>query len=224
MRYCIKCGVRLPEDPTVQFCPNCGFPVAGQLPRARPFEPITEPRRAPRIASFRTRILVLLVAFVLCFAITASGAVSAIGASEAQDLTGQFNNLDELLNTAGLEFIFGNNLKHCLIMFVPGAGPFYGGFVLYSTGRVLAALGETESVSPLALLVALFIYPHAWLEYVSYSLAISESFWLVFALVKFGLRGFRGEVSTAAKTIAVCAVLLLLAAFAEMYIISLMSA
>jgi len=224
MRYCIKCGARLPEDLTAQFCPNCGFHVDGQLPQERTYEPITAFRREVRIASFRTRILVLFVAFVICFAITASGAMSVIGASEAQDLTGQFSNLDQLLNAAGLEFIFGNNLKHCLIMFVPGAGPFYGGFVLYSTGRVIAALGATESVNPLGLLVALFIYPHAWLEYISYSLAISESFWLVFALVKFGAKGFRNEVSTAAKIIAVCAVLLLLAAFAEMYIISLAGA
>jgi uncharacterized membrane protein SpoIIM required for sporulation len=168
--------------------------------------------------------MVLFMAFVICFAITASGSISSIGASEAQDLTGQFNNMDELLNTVGLEFIFGNNLKHCIIMFAPGLGPFYGGFVLYSTGRVLAALGETEGVNPLALLVTLFIYPHAWLEYISYSLAVSESFWLIYAVVKFGVRGFKNELSTAAKIIAVCAVLLLLAALAEMYVITLASA
>ena len=224
MRYCIKCGARLPEDPTAQFCPNCGASLAAQLAHERAYEPITGFYRGLKSATFKTRIMVLLIAFILCFAITASGAVSTIGASEAQDLTGQFNNLDELLNTVGLEFIFGNNLKHCIIMFVPGAGPFYGGFVLYSTGRVLAALGATESVNPLGLLVTLFIYPHAWLEYISYSLAVSESFWLIYAVVKFGARGFRSELSTAAKTVAVCAVLLLLAAFAEMYVISLASA
>jgi uncharacterized membrane protein SpoIIM required for sporulation len=182
-----------------------------------------ELRRGLKIASFKTRILVLLIAFVLCLAITASGAVSSIGASEAQGIVGEFDKMDELLNFVGLEFIFGNNLKHCIIMFVPGLGAFYGGFVLYSTGRVLAALGVTAGTNPLGLLITLFIYPHAWLEYLSYSLAISESFWLIYAAIRFRGRGFRNELSTAAKAIAICAVLLLLAAFAEMYVITLVS-
>ena len=215
--------MRLPEDATTQFCPNCGATLAVQLPYERPHGPVMELRRGLKIATFKTRILVLLIAFVLCLAITASGAMSNVGASEAQDIAGQFDKIDELLNAVGLEFIFGNNLKHCIIMFVPGLGAFYGGFVLYSTGRVLAALGVTAGINPLELLITLFIYPHAWLEYLSYSLAISESFWLIFATIRFRGRGLRNELSTAAKAIAICAVLLLLAAFAEMYVITLVS-
>ena len=215
--------MRLPEDATAQFCPNCGATLAVQLPYERPYGPVMELRRGLKIATFKTRIIVLLIAFVLCLAITASGAMSNVGASEAQDMAGQFDKIDELLNAVGLEFIFGNNLKHCIIMFVPGLGSFYGGFVLYSTGRVLAALGVTAGVNPLELLITLFIYPHAWLEYLSYSLAISESFWLIYATARFRGRGLRNELSTAAKAIAICAVLLLLAAFAEMYVITLVS-
>jgi len=215
--------MRLPEDATAQFCPNCGAILAVQLPYEKPHGPVMELRRGLNIATFKTRIIVLLIAFVLCLAITASGAMSNIRASEAHDITGQFDKIDEWLNTIGLEFIFGNNLKHCIIMFVPGLGAFYGCFVLYSTGRVLAALGVTAGVNPLGLFITLFIYPYAWLEYLSYSLAISESFWLIYATTRFRKRGLRNELSTAAKIIAICAVLLLLAAFAEMYVITLAS-
>jgi len=162
----------------------------------------------------------MLMAFVLCLAITAVGAVSKVESSEAHEIIGEFDKMEELLNDVGLQFIFGNNLMYCMIMFIPALGPYYGLMVLYSTGKVLAALGVTSGVNPLGLFFSLFMYPHAWLEYISYSLAISESFWLIYAIIKDRGRGLRSELSTAAKVMAICAVLLLLAAFAEMYIIS----
>jgi len=179
-----------------------------------------ELRGGLKVTTLRNRILVLLIAFVLCLAITDAGAMSKIESSEAQDLIGEVNKTNEMLSTIGVQFIFGNNLMYCIMMFVPVWGPYYGSIVLYSTGRVLAALGATRGVNPLALFLTLFIYPHAWLEYVSYSLAISESFWLIYASVKYGGKGLRNELSTAAKVMAICAVLLLLAAFVEMYLIS----
>ena len=215
--------MQLPEDATAQFCPNCGAILAVQLPYERPRGSVMELRRGLKIATFKTRILVLLMAFVLCLAITASGAMSNIGASEAQDIVGQFDKIDELLSAVGLQFIYGNNLMYCVMMFAPVLGPYYGSIVLYSTGRILAALGVTTGVDPLGLFITLFIYPHAWLEYLSYSLAISESFWLIYATAKFRGRGLRNELSTAAKIMVICTVLLLLAAFAEMYVITLVS-
>ena len=129
--------MQLPEDATSQFCPNCGAILAVQLPYEKPRGSVMELRRGLKIATFKTRILVLLMAFVLCLAITASGAMSNIGASEAQDIVGQFDKIDELLSAVGLQFIYGNNLMYCVMMFAPVLGPYYGSIVLYSTGRVL---------------------------------------------------------------------------------------
>ncbi len=216
----MKCGARLLADESARFCPFCGASLDVQLPYERRLETGTEPRRALRVATLRNRVLVMLIAFVLCIAITAVGAVSRVESSEAHEIIGEFDKLEELLNDVGLQFIFGNNLMYCMIMFVPALGPYYGSLVLYSTGKVLAALGVTSGINPLTLFFSLFIYPHAWLEYISYSLAISESFWLIYAIIKDRSRGLRSELSTAAKVMAICAVLLLLAAFAEMYLIT----
>jgi uncharacterized membrane protein SpoIIM required for sporulation len=220
MRYCMKCGTRLPYDESARFCPNCGAPLAVQMPYERPRRPGMEPRGGLRVTTLRNRILVMLVAFVFCMAISVAGAASKIGSSDAQNIVGDFNKTEEMLSTIGVQFIFGNNLMYCIMMFVPVLGPYIGTIVLYSTGRVVAALGATSGADPIRLFLTLFIYPHSWLEYVSYSLAISESFWLIYAAVKYRGRGLRNELSTAAEVMAICAVLLLLAAFAEMYIIS----
>jgi uncharacterized membrane protein SpoIIM required for sporulation len=220
MRYCIKCGIRLPEEESAKFCPNCGASLAMQQPYERPREPSLEPRVGFKVATLRSRILVMLMTFILCLAVTASGAMSKIEPSEAQGITGEVNNTREMLSTMGVQLIFGNNLMYCIMMFVPLLGPYYGSLVLYSTGRAIAALSVTARVNPLTLFATLFFYPHTWLEFVSYSLAISESFWLIYAVIRYRGRGLRNELPTATKIIAICAVLLLLAAYAEMYIIS----
>jgi hypothetical protein len=220
MRYCIKCGMRLPDDESARFCPNCGALLAVQMPYERPRQPSMEPRRGLKATTLQNRILVLLVAFVFCMAITVAGVTSKIGSSDANNIVGDFDKTEQVLNIIGVQFIFGNNLMYCVMMFVPVCGPYICSIVLYSTGRTIAALGATSGVDPLGLFLALFTYPYSWLEYVSYGLAISESFWLIYAAVKHGGRGLRNELSTAAKIMAICAVLLLLAAFAEMYVIS----
>ncbi|MEM2889386.1 MAG: stage II sporulation protein M [Candidatus Bathyarchaeia archaeon] len=221
MRYCMKCGARLPEDEAARFCPACGaFIGAQQLPYERRFETRRESRRTLGVATLRNRVLAVLLTFVLCLIITAAGAVSKVERREADEIVDEFDKLEEFLPIAGLQFIFGNNMMYCAIMFVPVIGPYYGSYVLYSTGRVLSAFGLASGYNPLELFFSLFVYPHAWLEYFSYSLALSESFWLIYAIVRHRERSLRNELSTAAKIMAICTVLLLLAAVAEMSLIT----
>jgi len=92
-----------------------------------------------------------------------------------------------------------------------------GFFVLYNTATSFAALSLVYHVEPLIVFASLFATPVFWLEYVSYSLAISESLILAYAAVK---RRFRNELVNASKVISICAVLLLLSAFVEMALIS----
>jgi hypothetical protein len=212
--------MRLPDDESARFCPNCGASLDVQVPYERPRQPSMEAREGLRVATLRNRILVMVVAFVFCMAITVAGATSKIGSSDAQNIVGDFDKTAQMLNTIGVEDIFGHNLMYCIMMFVPVFGPYLGAIVFYSTGRVAAAFGATSGVDPLVLLLTVFVYPSSWLEYVSYSLALSESLWLIYAAVKYRGRGFRNELTTAAKVMAICAVMLLLAAFAEMYVIS----
>ena len=64
------------------------------------------------------------------------------------------------------------------------------------------------------------IFPHAWLEYISYSLAITEGILLSIYIVKYRFRGVRAEAMNVAKYIAVCSILLLIGAAIEMMLIS----
>jgi uncharacterized membrane protein SpoIIM required for sporulation len=220
MPYCIKCGTQLPADEAAKFCPNCGAAIVPTMRHEQAPVARKEPYERLEIATTRNRVKLMLVTLVLCFIITSAGALAQIEFSEADSITQEFQTWQDILGVVGLQIIFGNNLMHCLFMFIPGVGPFYGFYVLYSTGKVLAALGLMTGENPLLLFISLFIYPHAWLEYVSYSLAISENLWLIHAARKYQTKGFRNELSTAAKVMAICAILLLIAAIAEMSIIS----
>jgi len=221
MVYCTKCGTRLPEDEQAKFCPSCGAPIALRLDYTIPTRPSAE--KKPRTAALRSRLIVTLIVFALCVGVTSAGTLAKVESSEAQGIVQEWEKVEEALETAGVQIIFGNNLMYCLVMFIPVLGPLNGFYVLYSTGKVLAAFGSTAGADPLLLFLSLFIYPHTWLEYVSYSLAISESLWLLFLTLKHRLRGFRGELSNASRAIAICTVLLLLGAFAEIALISVSS-
>ena len=217
----MKCGARLPADGAARFCPVCGaFLGAQHLPYEERFGTRREPRKTFGAVTLRNRVLAVFLAFVLCLTITAAGAVSKVERQEADEIVEEFDRLDDFLSIVGLQFIFGNNLMYCVIMFVPVIGPYYGSYVLYSTGRVLAAFGLASGYNPLELFFSLFVYPHAWLEYVSYSLALSESFWLFYVVIRHRENSLRNELSTAAKIMAICTVLLLLAAVAEMFLIT----
>jgi hypothetical protein len=134
-----------------------------------------------------------------------------------------FDSLQEALMVAGIQIIFGNNLMYCLIMFVPLLGSIFGFYVLYSTGWVLSALGVAVGTNPALLFLALLIYPHFWLEYFSYGLAVSEGFWIVYMARKGGIKGLKKECMDATKVVTLCMILLLLGAFTEMLLISLSS-
>jgi len=219
MPYCTRCGIRLPEDEEAKFCPNCGAPI---FFRPQPYpKDLREAGRPLQVASRRNRFLAFLFALFLCIAATSMGALSKVNYSEAQVIIEDFEKMEDALQTAGIQLIFGNNMMYCLVMFIPFAGPIGGLYVLYSTGKVLAAWSSTLGTDPMLLFLSLMIYPHAWMEYVSYSLAVSESMWLSFCMLKYGFRGFRAEIINAAKYISICAVLLLIGAFIEVALITL---
>ena len=215
MPYCRKCGIKLPDEEGAKFCPNCGTPIVLQ-----PVRP--ELKRTLRVSRVRVsrsnRLKSLAIAIIACLVVTSFGTVLPIDPSEAQNLLGEIEGVEKALSSFGVALIFGNNLMHCLIMFTPFLGPFYGFYVLYSTGRFVAATASLHGSNPLALMAFMLIFPHAWLEYVSYGIAISESFWLSLMIVR---HRFKAELNTAFKMISICAFLLLAAAFVETYLISL---
>jgi hypothetical protein len=114
--------------------------------------------------------------------------------------------------------IFLNNFEICLLMFVPFVGIAIGSIVLFQTGSVLAAVTITESASrglnlpPILVFALLFILPFTWLEFISYSTALSESFWLI----RRGIQGeWKREIKNLGKLLLITAVLLAIGAFIE---------
>ena len=217
MPYCIRCGAKIPEDEKARFCPNCGAPLPQ---KARQSMAEKRKKELTRVAPLERRLILASFMALLCIFATCLGTLAKIEDKEAQDIISDFNEIENILQKAGIQFIFGNNMMYCLVMFIPFVGPVGGFYVLYSTGRVLAALSQVQGYNPLFLFLMVMVCPHAWLEYISYSLAISESVWLSFFIIKYRYGGLRFEVANAVKYISLCAVLLLAGAIIEMAIIT----
>jgi uncharacterized membrane protein SpoIIM required for sporulation len=111
------------------------------------------------------------------------------------------------------------------MMFIPVVGWVLGFWVLYNTGVVIAAQGMSASahgVPALVLFFALFIFPFTWLEFISYSVGLAESFWLTFRVIQsFASKGisFKRELKNASTLITIVTLMLLVAAIIEVVLI-----
>jgi len=110
------------------------------------------------------------------------GSMSIIGEEEADAFMKEFQNLVLDIDAFG---IFVHNTTVSLPMFIPGFGAVWGLFSAWSTGFAFAAITsitpELESVLPLTIL---FLSPFGLMELVAYSLGISRSFILIYAIAK----------------------------------------
>ena len=109
--------------------------------------------------------------------------------------------------------ILENNFLIALGMFVPALGVPFGIYVLWNTGYILAGLSSNPQLD----LLSLFLLPHSWLEYFSYSIAMTNSIYLIYAMRK-GF--FKREIKHYSLSILLVFALLTLGAMIEAYIIS----
>ena len=164
------------------------------------------------------RILTIAAFFLLSIIITVAGILTPLGEEDANILGGQLDDtqqtIDNLPEMQQVSFIFGNNFMICLAGFVPIIGSAFECYVLYSTGVVISAYSTYKNVqtSPLLLFFLLFILPFTWLEFLAYSIAMTESFWLIWRIIQ---RKGKREIRNACILISICAVMLLVAAIIE---------
>ena len=160
------------------------------------------------------RIITITTIFIIAVIITTVGTWAPIEEQEANEISNELNQTSNSLKANGalLQYIFGNNFMLALIMFVPIIGIIFGAYTLYSTGAVIAAIAISNKLPPALSLVALFLTPVAWLEFIAYSTAMAESIWLTRRLLQ---RRGKHELINACKFISVCAVILLAAAIIE---------
>jgi uncharacterized membrane protein SpoIIM required for sporulation len=172
-----------------------------------------------RASSRRKRLLSIVAVFIVAVVITGIGSFMPVAPQDAEKLSSDLNQTVTTLNNQGalVQYIFGNNLLICLVMFVPVIGPLLGLFILFNTGTVVGAIAVSSGVSPLLALVATFITPVGWLEFAAYSTAMAESVWLFRRLLQG--RGIR-ELRNLTIFVTICAIILAVSAIIETALIS----
>ena len=173
-------------------------------------------RASPR----RKRILSTIVILLVAISITGVGSLTPMNAQDAKQINDDLNQTVTTLDNEGAltQYIFGNNLLICLLMFVPIIGPLLGLYIMYNTGTVVGAIATAGGYSPALVLIALFITPVAWIEFAAYSTAMTESIWLFRRALQ--RRGFRELRKNTTLFIAICSVLLAVGAIVETALIS----
>ena len=147
--------------------------------------------------------------------VTGIGTITPLSTQGADQINQQIN---QVRANVSVQYIFGNNLMICLIMFVPIIGPIFGLYALYNTGVAIEAqvIAGSSGVPAILAFAVLFIFPFTWLEFISYSTALAESVWLT----RRSMQGLiRKEMKNAAVLIAIVAILLLVGAAIETWLI-----
>jgi hypothetical protein len=176
--------------------------------------------------SKKQRILTIVIFLIFAILATAVGILAPLSQREINDKNSSLNATQQEIKGLDLPHrtiaIFYNNFLICLMMFIPVAGVAIGAIVLFNTGSYIAAQTLFENTSkglnvpPLLVLLFLFIFPFTWFEFISYSMAFSESFWFI----KRGLQGkWIRELINLGKLIAIAAILLFAGAFIEALLI-----
>jgi uncharacterized membrane protein SpoIIM required for sporulation len=172
-----------------------------------------------KASSRRKRLLSIVAVFIVAVVITSVGSFMPISPQDAEKISSDLNQTSTTLQNQGAltQYIFGNNLLICLIMFIPVLGPVLGLFIMFNTGTVVGAIAVSSGLSPLLSLIAIFITPVGWLEFAAYSTAMAESVWLFRRF--FQRRGLR-ELRNMTIFVTICALLLAVGAIVETALIN----
>ncbi len=108
--------------------------------------------------------------------------------------------------------IFLNNFLISLIMLIPVAGPIVGGYIIFTTGRLLGALSVSTGFPPILLISLTIITIYGLIEFLAYGTAFTESILFTYSIFK---KKTRIESRWLIISIAGTAILLLAAAALE---------
>lgn len=153
-----------------------------------------------------------------------------ISQQDAQVISDQLNQTVTQGTSGGtlIPDIFINNFSLCLLMFIPLAGLGIGLFILFSTGMAFRAVFEiqaanglsgasTSNINPSTAILGLVLIGAVFLlEYVSYTIAMTESVWLFRRI----MQKRWSELKITAAVIGIVALLLIIGAIVETYTLS----
>ena len=164
----------------------------------------------------KKRILIGFI-FVGIFIISYSiGAEIKISPDDAKTFLKEFDQAVEGIDAIG---IFAHNSSIGLPMFIPGFGIVWGLFASASTGLAFSALASTSpllaKIPPIAVLIA---SPFGVMELAAYSIGMSRSFILIWAIIK--KNPIKQEIRPTIIEIGIAIALLMTGAFIEFAMIS----
>ncbi|MGQ9469373.1 MAG: hypothetical protein ACUVTD_06055 [Nitrososphaerales archaeon] len=165
------------------------------------------------MSNFRVRVLLFIIFFTLGIVATLVGIFTPIDYASAQAIIQEVPLPSEIT----LLLIIENNLSIALVGFVPIVGIFWTLFVLYSTGVVVSSFAVMNDVSPVLSLLYLIGNPILWIEYIAYTLAMTESTMLIYSIFK---KGILEELKIALLVLLVVILLLVIGAVIEIQMLT----
>ena len=165
------------------------------------------------MSNFRVRVLLFVIFFTLGIVATLVGVFTPIDYASAQVI------IQDMPSPSEITFllIIENNLSIALVGFVPIIGIFWTLFVLYSTGVVMSAFAVMGEISPVLYFLFLIGNPIFWIEYIAYTLAMTESSMLIYSVFK---KGVREELKIALLVLIVVILLLVIGAVIEIQMLT----
>ncbi len=158
-----------------------------------------------------------MIFFLISTLVTCIGVLTPLSQQDADQINQEVVNIR---NSSSAQSILVNNLVICLVMFIPIFGPVLGFYALYNSGVAIEAQVIAEprlsGIPPILGLFTEFLLPVIWLEFIAYSTAFAESFWLIRRAMQ-GL--FKKEIKNTAILIAISASLLVVGAIVEIALI-----
>jgi len=168
----------------------------------------------------RKRVFSIIAVFIVALGVTAIGSLTPMDPTQANEITGNFDDLKNRDVVAQTAYILGNNFLICLLMFVPVIGPILGLSIMFNSGTYVGAIAAASNFPPIFALFALLVTPVGWLEFAAYSIGMAESVWLFRRLLQ--RRGIK-ELKNTSVFISICAILLTVGAIVEVALLSLLS-
>ncbi|MEM3670177.1 MAG: stage II sporulation protein M [Thermoprotei archaeon] len=174
-KVCSNCGTVVPYS--ANFCPNCGFRLISKPPEER----ITASKvfgfiRPGWIKAVLIAFAVELAAFFLLTVLPMSPAQVSAVASQGNGLVNSIHSDPYALQIAE---IFLNNFRIASVEMVPVIGWFLFGFSTYSTAQVVEAFAIQAGLPGPYVMFSLLLLPHSWLELPAYSIALTQSIFLI---------------------------------------------
>ena len=160
----------------------------------------------------KTYLLVVLLVFLVLAVTTYAVAEQAYLATTPKAASQTQQHINTIRQTITAQSIFLNNFLVSIPAIVPVAGPILFGRVWFNTGQAIGQLAYSYGVSPLRYVIGVYV-PVGIIESLAYSVIITESLFLTFALAKGTIKGRLKNQTW--KSLILYAALLVIAAIVE---------